>query len=150
MLMIFTAIIVGLVLLGGLILGVKSKNPPALGLTDNHLRACPESPNCVSSEAKKEDAIHYIQPFPVQGDKAWKRLVAAIESLGGKVLKNDGQYLYATFTSSLFRYVDDVEMRLDGAAIIHVRSASRVGRSDFSANRKRIETLRRILMEPPL
>jgi uncharacterized protein (DUF1499 family) len=41
------------------------------------------------------------------------------------------------------RFVDDVEFRYDAAAeVVHVRSASRIGRSDLGANRKRIEALR--------
>jgi len=39
--------------------------------------------------------------------------------------------------------VDDVEFWLDPVGgVIHVRSASRVGQSDFGANRARIEALR--------
>ena len=40
-------------------------------------------------------------------------------------------------------YVDDVEFYLDRAlGAIHVRSASRLGRSDFGVNRERIEAIR--------
>jgi uncharacterized protein (DUF1499 family) len=57
-------------------------------------------------------------------------------------------YLRATFRSRLFGYEDDVEFRLDIAAgVVHVRSASRVGHSDFGANRKRVEALRREYVE---
>ena len=39
--------------------------------------------------------------------------------------------------------VDDVEFSLDaGAGLINVRSASRVGYSDFGVNRKRVERIR--------
>ncbi|MDQ6987682.1 MAG: DUF1499 domain-containing protein [Mariprofundaceae bacterium] len=146
MLLIFTAIVVAIILLAGVVLGIKSQQMPLLGLLDGHLRPCPESPNCVSSETEKEDALHYIAPFPAGDSKAWASLVTAIESLGGHIATNDGQYLHATFISTLFRYVDDVEARQDvGAKVIQLRSASRVGRSDFGANRKRIETLRRAL-----
>ena len=48
-----------------------------------------------------------------------------------------------TFTSAVFRFVDDVEFEVDEAArVVHVRSASRVGRGDFGANRKRVEAIR--------
>jgi uncharacterized protein (DUF1499 family) len=41
------------------------------------------------------------------------------------------------------RYVDDVELYYDeGAGLVHVRSASRLGRRDFGVNRNRIEELR--------
>ena len=47
------------------------------------------------------------------------------------------------FTSSLMKYVDDVEIYFTGAdGLAHVRSASRLGYSDMGANRKRIEMIR--------
>ena len=52
-------------------------------------------------------------------------------------------YLAATFTSSLFRFVDDLELRIDtGQKTIHLRSASRVGHGDGGVNRKRVEQLK--------
>ena len=40
-------------------------------------------------------------------------------------------------------YVDDVEVLLDEkASLIQVRSASRLGSSDFGVNRKRVEAIR--------
>ncbi|MDQ6960233.1 MAG: DUF1499 domain-containing protein [Mariprofundaceae bacterium] len=132
-----------LILAAGFVLGVKSKQPPPLGLGAGHLRPCPASPNCVSSEAEKNDTEHYIKPLPVRDGKAWPTMTSAIEDLGGHIVANDAQYLHATFRSSLFRYVDDVEARLDASEhVIHLRSASRVGHSDLGVNRKRIESIR--------
>ena len=55
-------------------------------------------------------------------------------------------YLYAEFRSKLMGFVDDVEFLADPAAgVVHVRSASRLGRRDFGVNRSRIEALRAIL-----
>ena len=52
-------------------------------------------------------------------------------------------YLYATYTTPLMRFVDDVEFWLDPTApVIHVRSASRIGHGDRGLNRARIEALR--------
>ena len=40
-------------------------------------------------------------------------------------------------------FVDDVEfLKAEDEGLIHVRSASRVGRSDMNANRTRIEEIR--------
>ena len=52
-------------------------------------------------------------------------------------------YLHAECTSSLMRYVDDLEVwgPLD-AEQLEVRSASRVGYGDMGVNRARIEELR--------
>jgi len=67
----------------------------------------------------------------------------AIEAMGGRILEEQPGYLHAIFVSRLFRFVDDLELRLDeGAGVIQVRSASRVGHSDFGVNRKRVERLR--------
>ncbi|MDX8387889.1 MAG: DUF1499 domain-containing protein, partial [Ghiorsea sp.] len=55
-------------------------------------------------------------------------------------------YIHATFSTSIFRYVDDVELRFDAnTGVTHIRSASRMGRSDFGANRKRIEAIQEAL-----
>ena len=63
-----------------------------------------------------------------------------------KILVAKESYIRAEFTSALFRFVDDVEFYLSegqaGETVIHFRSASRVGSSDFGVNRKRIERVR--------
>ena len=52
-------------------------------------------------------------------------------------------YLHATFTTPLMKYTDDAEFWFDPAAgAVQVRSASRLGRKDFGANRQRVESLR--------
>jgi uncharacterized protein (DUF1499 family) len=49
-------------------------------------------------------------------------------------------YLRAEARSRLMRFVDDVEVVVDGAArVVRFRSASRVGRSDLGVNRARME-----------
>jgi uncharacterized protein (DUF1499 family) len=59
------------------------------------------------------------------------------------VVARTESYLHAEFTSLFFRFVDDVEFLVDDAAkVIHVRSASRLGRSDLGVNRKRVERIR--------
>jgi uncharacterized protein (DUF1499 family) len=56
--------------------------------------------------------------------------------------------LWATFTSKVFRFVDDVELRLDPQNnCIQVRSASRIGYSDLGVNRQRIDKLRALYLE---
>jgi uncharacterized protein (DUF1499 family) len=52
-------------------------------------------------------------------------------------------YLRVECMCAILRFVDDVEFYFDGnARVIHVRSASRLGKYDFSVNRKRVETIR--------
>ena len=51
--------------------------------------------------------------------------------------------LHAEATSLVLSFVDDIDAILDAeAGLIHIRSASRLGHSDFGVNRKRIEKLR--------
>ena len=63
--------------------------------------------------------------------------------MGGRIRAEETGYLAGTFTSSIFRFVDDLEVRIDSDRnTVHLRSASRVGRSDLGANRKRVERLK--------
>lgn len=60
-----------------------------------------------------------------------------------KIVTDTQKYVHVEFTSFLFRFVDDVEFVFDEEnKIIHLRSASRVGISDFGVNRSRLENLR--------
>ena len=108
------------------------------------LPACPDSPNCVSSLST--DEAHATKPFSY-GDtpaQAWERLKAAV--LSGKrvtLIKDTGKYLHFEVRSLVFQFTDDVEFLLqESDKLIHVRSASRVGHSDFGVNRKRVEQIR--------
>ncbi len=117
----------------------------AAGLVDGALAACPSSPNCVCS-AVSVDATHAIEPFALDGNAAdaIDALTTIIASMPRtRVVTASDSYLHAEFTSRILRFVDDVEFHVDPAhAVIHVRSASRVGHSDLGANRARVERLR--------
>jgi uncharacterized protein (DUF1499 family) len=138
-------IVIALFVVSAMLLAVLScaSNPPKVQLVDGRLRACPKSPNCVSSES--DSASSRVEPLTFQGppEKAWSDLKETIRELGGKIQEEHEGYLWTTFTSRVFRFVDDVEFRMvstDG--IIHVRSGSRVGYSDLGVNRRRVEKLR--------
>ena len=117
------------------------KRPANIGIQSGKLAACPSSPNCVSSFS--QDAEHKIEPLAYTSSpaEAMAKLKGAIESLEKtKIITATDNYLYAEFTSALMGFVDDVEFLVDdGAKVIHVRSASRLGESDLGVNRKRIE-----------
>ncbi|MFT5709087.1 MAG: hypothetical protein ACI9ES_003394 [Oceanospirillaceae bacterium] len=131
-----------------IILGQKSKQGAALGLQNNKLQACPETPNCVSSE-ENVDVEHFVTPISLVNqtpEQVMENVNKAVLALNGVVEKRDNHYLAATFTSSLFHYVDDFEVRFDSEQqLVHFRSASRVGKSDFGANRKRVEAIKKLL-----
>lgn len=134
-----------LVIIALFILGRRSQSGEAYGLVEGRLKQCPDTPNCVSSEFVS-DPVHYIEPLVISaGDAAQilPRLKTIILEMGGSIQVEKADYLAATFTSSIFRFVDDLEIRIDtGQEMIHLRSASRVGRSDGGVNRKRVELLK--------
>ncbi len=120
------------------------KRPTNLGVNAGKLTPCPESPNCVCSQ--NQDALHKIAPLTYTASKsaAISQLKEVILSLPRtKIITETEDYLYAEFTTSLMKFVDDVEFYADDAAkVIHVRSASRLGQSDLGVNRDRIEGIR--------
>ncbi len=140
------AILTAVVLVRFAMLGQGSKAGQAPGLVSGSLSPCPDKPNCVCSEFD-EDAAHYIAPLDhagVSAQSAMGELLQFIEDLGGDVVVSNDEYLAATFSSSLFGFVDDVEYRLDPSQKrIQIRSASRVGHSDLGVNRKRAEAMTR-------
>jgi len=109
------------------------------------LTPCPASPNCVSSQAHSDDEQHYMPPLTYAGtaEEARQKLLAVIDAMPRtEIIRNENTYIHATFTSLIFRFVDDVEFVIDdGTRQIHFRSASRVGRGDLGVNRKRMEEI---------
>jgi uncharacterized protein (DUF1499 family) len=128
----------------GLFSGTRPDN---LGVRDARLAPPKRTPNNVNSQVDKNaDAQHYIEPLRYSGDarKAWAVLRKIIDGMPrAKVVKAEANYLYAEFSSKLMGYVDDTEFYLDETSgVIQVRSASRLGSSDFGVNRERIESIR--------
>jgi uncharacterized protein (DUF1499 family) len=122
------------------------KRPDNLGIRDGRLAAPKRTPNCVSSQADAGDAEHYIAPLPWKGGtlEAMAAVRKAVEGMrGATVIRHEGNYLYAEYRTPLMKFVDDVELAFDEkSGVIHVRSASRLGRRDFGVNRARVESLR--------
>lgn len=110
------------------------------------LPPCPESPNCVSTEALREDTQHFIEPIIYAGSAAEARqqlldVIAAMPRT--EIVTAEEGYLHATFTSQVFRFVDDVQFVIDDASkTIHFRSAARLGQGDMGVNRDRMEEIR--------
>ena len=138
-------------LIGLLLGGCSGTLPEGLGIRDGRLAPCPQSPNCVCSQAG--DAPHRIAPFVYQGERsaALARLQAALTAVPRTALVTArADYLHATSASLIFRFVDDLEFYLpEDRKVIEVRSASRLGHSDFGVNRRRIETLRAVFDATP-
>jgi uncharacterized protein (DUF1499 family) len=122
-----------------------SGRPDNLGVVEGKLRPCPNSPNCVSTQAT--DELHRMDPLTFEDapDAAMARLkTAVLLQPRVNVVAATDTYLRVEFTTALLRFVDDVEFYVDAQQkVIHFRSASRIGYSDLGANRKRMETIRR-------
>ena len=145
MLAIITITLVVLIIATLFVLGFVSKSGEANGLVQGRLSKCPDKPNCACSEFRV-DTEHFIEPLAVSSADAadaMTRLISVIREMGGSIQQEKDDYLAATFTSVIFRFVDDLEIRIDReASLIHLRSAARVGRSDGGVNRQRIEQIK--------
>ena len=146
MIAIITITLILLVVAALFVLGLMSKSYEANGLVEGRLSRCPGKPNCVCSEFKA-DADHFIEPLVIRSEDAadvMTRLKSVIREMGGSIRQEKDNYLAANFTSAIFRFVDDLEIRVDREAnLIHLRSASRVGHGDRGVNRLRVEQLKK-------
>lgn len=123
--------------------------PATLGIKDGKFAPCPSTPNCVSSDGA--DSQHSIAAFQlaVPPVEAWRALRAALESVPRiHMVTVTDEYVHAECSSAFFGFVDDLELHLRASQnIIAVRSASRLGHSDFGVNRRRVESLRGLLTQ---
>lgn len=132
-----------LIALGYIVLSISSRKQPELGLINGQLLACPGTPNCVCSEWQGEKSFVTPLMYTATADDAWRKIKQAIVETGGVIVTEQKGYLHSRYVTPFFRYIDDVELRLDeDQHVIHIRSASRVGRSDFGTNRKRVAMIR--------
>jgi uncharacterized protein (DUF1499 family) len=129
-------------MLTSILAACAGERPENLGVRGGRLTVCPNSPNCVSSQTVDEG--HRISPL-VFSDEPAPAFARLKEMLGRRedttIIEERPGYLRVEFRTTLF--VDDGEFLLDGQQrLIHVRSASRLGYSDFGKNRSRLEEIR--------
>lgn len=130
--------------IGLFLLSLTASRPSNLGVRDGRLAACPDSPNCVSTQA--EDRENWIAPLTYQGDA--DKVIETLEEIirqqpRTRIIERSRHYLHTEFRSAFFRFVDDVEFYVEAeSGRVHFRSASRVGRSDMGVNRRRMESIR--------
>ncbi len=122
------------------LLGLKSQKGSAPGLKDGRLSPCGSKPNCVSSEEGTQPEKQ-VKPF----DASLAEVKKAILATGGTITSETDTYVSATYMSKIYKFVDDVELRLSGAGTVQVRSGSRVGYSDRGMNKKRVAAIRAAL-----
>jgi len=142
-----TASIATAILSTMLLTACTGTRPADIGVNNNRLTPCPESPNCVSSFEDNKDETHYINAYSINNstkEASWNLLQSIIkQNDSAEIISADDSYIYAEFTSSVMRFVDDTEFMLDAEnKLIHLRSASRLGYRDFDVNRQRLEAIR--------
>ena len=115
-----------------------------LGLSKGQLIECGKNPNCVSSQTTQSSMR--IAPINASDtpELTWLMLRDLVETIPQAILISENEtYRHYQFTTPLMGFIDDVELLFDRKKLlIQVKSASRVGQSDFGANRKRVELLR--------
>jgi len=127
-----------------LMVGCSGTRPSTLGVEEGRLTPCPTSPNCVSTQSTDEK--HRIDPiaYTTSTEEARKRLEKIVRAMPRtKVVRLEEDYMHLECRSRFFGFVDDLEFWFDDTnKLIHCRSASRKGYSDFGVNRKRVEQIR--------
>ncbi|EGU43575.1 hypothetical protein VII00023_04023 [Vibrio ichthyoenteri ATCC 700023] len=117
-------------------------------MTNKINQVCGDKPNCVSTLDQREK--FHIAPYPLKANVTINQIEqAALKLSGAKTAVSDDNYLRIECTSTIMRFVDDLELQIKDGQLI-VRSESRVGYSDFGVNRKRAEQLRNYLNEAGL
>ena len=116
--------------------GASAEAPAA-----NPLPACPpRASNCARTSV----------PFEATPERVFEAAVAALRSASGPMIgraesvTEDAPRLHADAVFLTFGFRDDVAIRVvpEGAgAVLHVRSASRVGRSDLGVNGRRVRAV---------
>lgn len=124
-----------------------SDNRANIGLSNGALRDCPDLPNCVASVATR--AAQQIDGFKLNtaNSDPFQAIASLLDSMpDAVVVTRNENYIHATFKTKLLKFIDDVEFHYPAdATSIQIKSASRLGKSDLGANRKRIEKLRDLL-----
>ena len=125
----------------------SAEKPGNLGVRSGRLSPCPCAPNCVSTDA--DDIDHNVAAFELAlpAAQGWTAVCAFVRGMRRTwVITQTDEYLHAECRSAVFGFVDDLELHLRTTqSKVGVRSAARLGYSDFGVNRKRVESLRMAL-----
>jgi uncharacterized protein (DUF1499 family) len=121
----------------------SSENMQNVGLVTEEglarFKPCPKKPNCYSS-AEEINTDNYFFPIAVKEPRetAHAKSLRIIEQMGGTLVSKTEFYIHATFTSAIFRFIDDFEIYTGDQDIVQIKSSSRMGHSDLGANKKRL------------
>ncbi|MEH0699555.1 DUF1499 domain-containing protein [Vibrio owensii] len=130
------------------LLGLTACSQGVTTMMDRSQSPCGDKPNCVSTQDTR--AEYNLTPFTLTESTNIDAIEqVALELPGAKTAVKEDNYLRIECTSKIMRFVDDLELKIEGDQLI-VRSESRVGYSDFGVNRKRAEQLRSLLANAEL
>ncbi|WP_045482282.1 DUF1499 domain-containing protein [Vibrio owensii] len=130
------------------LLGLTACSQGVTTMTDRSQSPCGDKPNCVSTQDSRKE--YNLTPFTLTESTNIDSIEqVALELPGAKTAVKEDNYLRIECTSKIMRFVDDLELKIEGDQLI-VRSESRVGYSDFGVNRKRAEQLRSLLANAEL
>ena len=119
------------------------KIPAHVGLDGVRFRENPPNPNFVTSQV--DDGPHAVPPLRYDSSRDHARgiVLAIVEDDPRATLKRVlDDYVHAEYQAMIF--VDDVEFYFpEDEPLVHVRSVSRVGRSDLGANKRRYRQIAR-------
>ncbi|MFM9829684.1 MAG: DUF1499 domain-containing protein [Sphingomonas sp.] len=131
-------------------ISTDTANPPAFVAVTPELRGPGSNPLAYPPENVVEQTRAYPQVKPVivpaTSADAFRRAVALVQARGWQIVAAvpSAGRIEATATASWWGFKDDIVLRFTPDASgtrVDIRSVSRVGRSDFGANAKRIEAL---------
>jgi uncharacterized protein (DUF1499 family) len=135
---------IGVLIIMGLLSGCAGKPPEKRGLDEGNLLACPDKPNCVSTAI--ESSARYVAPFEYSGKRedAIATMVQIVSEMGNTTIQEeDDGYFWVECSSRMFGFIDDLEIYFPAEKkLVYIRSASRLGYSDFGVNRRRVEKIR--------
>ena len=119
---------------------------PPRDLSTNPITDCTGGPHCVSTRTQDSDRKMMPVRFTGNIDEFQKIAVATIVSMPrSSIIRAEKNYIYAEFTSTLFRFVDDFEVYFDSqTGLVEMRSSSRIGYNDLGVNRNRVEKFREL------
>lgn len=122
---------------------IASPLPDNLGVNDGKLAPCPETPNCVSTQAN--DPEHRLEPIPFTApvNEVRSTLAEILGSLPRTYIATiSSNYIHGVSRSRVFGFIDDTEIYIDEESnLIHIRAAARLGQGDFGVNRERAEEI---------
>jgi uncharacterized protein (DUF1499 family) len=103
---------------------------------------CGDRPNCVSSYDNRPSFSVPSLTYSDNVDVVKKRLKKLLDNLSAEKVSETETVWHYIVKTPFFKFKDDIYFNFEQNGKIGVKSSSRLGYYDFSANRKRVEAIR--------